>query len=182
MAQTLQLTAQGLRTNSQRRGQSATTASQIETSAGKTWCKQFDDYDSWHLSDKNHQVSGHKPAVGLSDSLNYDKVSTTADFKVPGRLSPCRKTESLIPNPHFFGRNDIHQEIEAALLPLNEQSSRLRPGKLLSSALCGMRGVGKTQIAIQFALTRKDHFDAVFWIQADDLTKFVKAISQIAVQ
>ena len=105
-----------------------------------------------------------------------------SDFVVTKRIPklPCRKIDSLIPSPEFLSRDEILSEIDTVLLPRPEPKEALKPGKLRSFALCGMGGVGKTQIAIQFALTRKEHFDAVFWIQADDRQKLDRDISQIA--
>lgn len=33
-----------------------------------------------------------------------------------------------------------------------------------------MEGVGETETAIQYIFTRKSHFDAIFWLSADDKT------------
>ena len=106
-----------------------------------------------------------------------------SDFVVPKRIPklPCRKVGSLIPNPEFLSRDEILSAIDAVLLPRSEPIDTLKPGKLRSFALCGMGGVGKTQIAIRFALIRKEHFNAVFWIQADDRQKLDRDISQIAI-
>lgn len=39
---------------------------------------------------------------------------------------------------------------------------------------------GKTQVAVEFANSRKDNFDAVFWIQADETSKLAESFTQIA--
>lgn len=38
-------------------------------------------------------------------------------------------------------------------------------------ALCGLGGVGKTEIAREFALRHKYAFDAIFWVTADEPAK-----------
>lgn len=48
-------------------------------------------------------------------------------------------------------------------------------------ALCGLGGVGKTELAIEFMFRNKDKFDAVFWLPADDVFKLRDAFSQIAI-
>lgn len=55
----------------------------------------------------------------------------------------------------------------------------LEPGKLRSFAPRGTGGVRKTQIAIDYALTRKSRFDAIFWVQADERQRLDRNISQI---
>ena len=134
------------------------------------------------MAERAPHTSSREPALGLTDTSSYQKTSTMSDFVVPKRVPklPCRKVDSLLPSPEFLSRDDILSTIDEALLPRPEPKSALKPGKLRSFALCGMGGVGKTQIAIQFALTRKEHFDAVFWVQADERQKLDRDISQIA--
>ena len=38
-------------------------------------------------------------------------------------------------------------------------------------ALCGLGGLGKTEIALEFALQHKDDYDAIFWVRADTVAK-----------
>lgn len=37
--------------------------------------------------------------------------------------------------------------------------------------LCGIGGIGKTSIAIEYVFSRKDKFDAIFWIRAEEPEK-----------
>lgn len=48
-------------------------------------------------------------------------------------------------------------------------------------ALCGLGGLGKTEIATEFALRYKGRFDAVFWIRAEGVAKMDACFSNIAV-
>jgi hypothetical protein len=45
-----------------------------------------------------------------------------------------------------------------------------------------MHGLGKTEIAIEYAFTRKTRFDAVLWIRADDSSKLESDLTQIAIR
>jgi len=65
-------------------------------------------------------------------------------------------------NPRFSGRQDILNSLQSAL----GNASQSSPTK--SMALFGMGGVGKTQIAIQYAHQSLDNFDAVLWVAADN--------------
>lgn len=48
-------------------------------------------------------------------------------------------------------------------------------------ALCDLGGVGKTEIASEWVLRRRDRFDAIFWVRVDEIAKLDHAFSQIAV-
>ncbi|KAI4247111.1 MAG: hypothetical protein L6R42_009723 [Xanthoria sp. 1 TBL-2021] len=45
-----------------------------------------------------------------------------------------------------------------------------------------MGGIGKTSIAVEFAFSRGDHFDAVFWVNAATLPKLEHSFAEIAVK
>lgn len=47
-------------------------------------------------------------------------------------------------------------------------------------ALCGFGGIGKTEIAREFARRHKDAFDAVFWVMADEIAKLDNHFQQIS--
>ncbi|KAI1758309.1 P-loop containing nucleoside triphosphate hydrolase protein [Xylaria castorea] len=47
-------------------------------------------------------------------------------------------------------------------------------------ALCGIGGIGKTEIAREFARRHRDSFDAVFWVVADEVAKLHHCYQQIS--
>lgn len=65
-------------------------------------------------------------------------------------------------NAKFSGREDVLDMIDKSL-DLEASASSLK-----SIALFGMGGVGKTQIAIQYAYRNMEKFDAILWIAADN--------------
>ncbi|KAJ8131983.1 hypothetical protein O1611_g1641 [Lasiodiplodia mahajangana] len=77
-------------------------------------------------------------------------------------------------NPKFSGRKDVLDTIHETL-HLDFPSSNLR-----SMALFGMGGVGKTQIALQYAYQSLQHFEAVLWIAADNAIAIGQSFSAIA--
>lgn len=83
---------------------------------------------------------------------------------------------SLTRNPAFFGRTDVLESLDRHLLPKREAHG------LHTFAICGLGGIGKTQIVIEFALSRKEKFGAVLWIQADELAKLGESFSRISEQ
>lgn len=96
---------------------------------------------------------------------------------------PCYLLKSQTRNSSFFGRKDVLLQLEKVLLPdKNTQMEHLEssPGPKIF-AICGIGGVGKTQIAVEFALSQLDHFDAIFWLHADDTTKPAKDFGDISV-
>lgn len=53
--------------------------------------------------------------------------------------------------------------------------------ELRAYAICGPGGIGKTQTAIEYASSRKDRFDAILWVHADQAEKLADGFSHIAV-
>jgi hypothetical protein len=92
---------------------------------------------------------------------------------------PCHILGRHPRNPNFFGRGDVMEQIDSHLLPKhssgNDEISSLR-----SFALCGLGGMGKTQIALEYAFSRKSSFDAIFWVQADERTSISQSFGTIA--
>jgi hypothetical protein len=120
-----------------------------------------------------------------SSALSAEMVSMVSDFSL-ARKEPRLPCYIIQPgkNADFYGRSDILQLLdETFLLPLSDGEAQHVGGKELRSlALCGPGGIGKTQIAAEYANTRKDHFDAIFWVYGDQLTKIAEGFSRIAIE
>ncbi|KAJ8128273.1 hypothetical protein O1611_g5365 [Lasiodiplodia mahajangana] len=80
-------------------------------------------------------------------------------------------------NPNFVGREDAIAALDEALLPSWQPP---RVSGLRAFALCGFGGIGKTQIAIQYAFTREHQFDAILWAEADNPTQLAQSFHCIA--
>lgn len=78
-------------------------------------------------------------------------------------------------NPRFRGRESDLMHVRDALDP-DEKPTRLK-----SYALYGMGGVGKTQLALRYALESKKIFDTVLWIAADTSMSFDQSFREAAV-
>jgi hypothetical protein len=83
-------------------------------------------------------------------------------------------------NPGFFGRKDVLDQIEGALVPSANSTTTAGQPVLRSFAVCGLGGLGKTQTAVEFAFAHQQDFDAIFWVQAEDRDKLAASFSQIA--
>jgi hypothetical protein len=72
-------------------------------------------------------------------------------------------------------------QIDSFLLPgvMPDRDAGLNP--LRSFAICGLGGMGKTQIALEYAFSRRSNFDGIFWVQADAKTSIDECFGTIAV-
>lgn len=78
-------------------------------------------------------------------------------------------------NPRFRGRECDLKDVREALEP-DEKPTRLK-----SFALFGMGGVGKTQLALRYALESKKIFDIIIWIAADTSMSIDQSFREAAV-
>lgn len=77
-------------------------------------------------------------------------------------------------NYAFYGRNSELQRLEDQLKP------GYPPEELSVACLCGLGGVGKTQLALEFAYRFIDDFDAILWISAETSLKLEESYCSIA--
>lgn len=83
---------------------------------------------------------------------------------------PCLMIEERLFNREIFGRENNLKQLDEVLISGSDTANRsttgyARPNQL---TLCGQEGLGKSEIAIHSAFTRHKHFDAIFWVRADD--------------
>ncbi|KAK3290456.1 P-loop containing nucleoside triphosphate hydrolase protein [Chaetomium fimeti] len=95
---------------------------------------------------------------------------------------PCFMMETLVRNKNFFGRQDILTHLDECLLPSGDLLVSSQPERIRVGLLCGMGGLGKTETAIEYAYSRRDRFDAIFLIRAEDTSKLEADLAQIAVR
>ncbi|HQR35081.1 MAG TPA: FxSxx-COOH system tetratricopeptide repeat protein, partial [Blastocatellia bacterium] len=91
----------------------------------------------------------------------------------PGAFPPVWRIPREL-NPHFVGRDELLADIRQTLLA--GQAAAL-------TALHGMGGVGKTQLAAEYAYAHRANYEAVWWLNADtettmanDLAAFARAL------
>ena len=77
-------------------------------------------------------------------------------------------------NPDFTGRNDLLDRLFTSLAPDSGSTG------LKAQALSGLGGVGKTQVAIEFAYRHRAKFQAVFWVSADNEETLRDGLATIA--
>ena len=77
-------------------------------------------------------------------------------------------------NQRFYGREVELGKIDDYLSPKDELSFR-------TYTIYGRRGVGKTQVALEFAYLNKPGFDAIFWIQCGTSVSIRQSFTSVAV-
>lgn len=112
-----------------------------------------------HINPSNSLAPEASAAIGVSTTEPHNKSPVLPYF--PQKLPPQ--------HPRFFGREDIFDLIDTALLDEGGPAGVPNAGgQLRTFALCGVGGVGKTETAINYVVSRRDRFDAIFWVTADD--------------
>ena len=93
---------------------------------------------------------------------------------------PCFMVETFQQNSNFVGRGDVLERLDTTLLPTKEFLVSSESQQRRYAAICGMGGLGKTEIALELVFSRKDKFDAIFWLRADDQDKLDTDVAKIA--
>ncbi|KAJ5160405.1 uncharacterized protein N7482_007409 [Penicillium canariense] len=122
---------------------------------------------------KTESSPEHKSLVALLENFSVEQ----RDPQIP-----CFMMDTYVRNKDFYGRQDVLSKLDDCLLPSNDPLPSSQPDQIRVGILCGMPGLGKTEIAIEYAFTRENDFDAVFWIRADDVSKLESDLAQIAIK
>ena len=95
-----------------------------------------------------------------------------------GRMADEHRSQRLPPiwnvpflrNPSFTGRDEL----------LDELHKKLTDGRLALTAVRGMGGVGKTQLALEYAYAHAGDFDLVWWLRAEEPTTLLEDYAALA--
>lgn len=92
-----------------------------------------------------------------------------AEPNFPCHIIPCNH------NARFWGRAAELELLRTGLDPNSkvEESARV-------IAICGIGGVGKTQLALHYAETSKHLYDIIIWISAETQTKIIQTTDEFA--
>jgi len=97
---------------------------------------------------------------------------------------PCYLWEGFEEERNFIGRNDTFKAIDQCFFPPtgSDAITSLTNFQILPCCcISGLGGMGKTQTAIQYAIARREQFDAIFVIQADNSAKLSETFYKIAI-
>jgi len=74
-------------------------------------------------------------------------------------------------NPYFTGRNDTLAQVHAAFAA---------KAGIVTQALTGLGGIGKTQTAVEYAYRYRQDYQAIFWVQAETRELLIGDLTRIA--
>lgn len=75
-------------------------------------------------------------------------------------------------NPNFVGRKEALEKLE---------ESSAAPDGRLTTAIVGLGGIGKTQLAVRHAYASRGRFTLVHWLEADEQTKLESDYLELAI-
>ena len=123
-------------------------------------------------------------------TLHNQYVSTIQDVeKIKSEVAKITTTSKEIlhmfdapsQNPWFAGRSSEIEEL-ASLFQLDDEKSKSK-SKVDIAAVCGLGGVGKTSLAIEYAQQKKDYYTGgVYWFSGEDDTKFESSVNDLAIR
>lgn len=144
-------------------------------------------YDKKKTDTRHQSISTQatqRATANSSESATFEIIPSVSNFssskkdpKLPCHLIPFSR------NRDFFGRSEVLQAIDHVFCqPSNDTADTVvSRHELRAYAICGPGGIGKTQTAIEYASSRKDRFEAILWVYADQAEKLAEGFSHIAV-
>jgi tetratricopeptide (TPR) repeat protein len=105
---------------------------------------------------------------------NNEEVSLSSDPSDSHSLSPLIWNVPYRRNPFFTGREDILAHLYA-VLQNNKAAALTQP-----QAISGLGGIGKTQIAVEYAYRYRTHYQAILWIAASSREAFTADFVMLA--
>ena len=122
----------------------------------------------------------------LNDITSYSMVNLERQVKnLSSRHAPVPQPEEYATfpimmvsrgqNATFYGRKD---ELER----INQYLDYRGNTQLRTYTIYGRRGVGKTDIALQYAYTNPSGFEAIFWIQCETSLSLRQSFTDMAVE
>ncbi|KAI1121042.1 hypothetical protein F5Y10DRAFT_288967 [Nemania abortiva] len=110
-------------------------------------------------------------ATGIESQLQRTDLESgvVASASFPISLLPDTRTE------HFVGHKDLLVAMHQYFQNKDNEKQEL---KIYS--LCGIGGVGKTEIAMKFSKEFLNEFDAIFWIGAESVDSLQRSFTKVA--
>ncbi|SDF68672.1 Tetratricopeptide repeat-containing protein [Lentzea fradiae] len=123
-----------------------------------------------------HRASDTGFSRSSTDSPDYHTSSSTRTFHKRQKDDPPPVWGNVPPrNPNFTGRREL----------LEQLGKRLNAGgttAVLPSALHGMGGIGKTQMATEYVYRHSQDYDLIWWIEAARTTQIRASLTELARQ
>jgi tetratricopeptide (TPR) repeat protein len=140
------------------------------------WCDLYDTSEGEALSRLLAAVRGPagpqgRPAYPPRQARRRREASGDTGPRLPGMLPPVWNIQPS--NPAFVGR-------DAALVELREQL--LTAGTAVARALHGTAGVGKTQLAVEYAYRFAGSYQLAWWVAAEQTALIPTQLANLAVE
>lgn len=154
----------------------------VDAEASNAW-PQLNAQLTAHLTDLDSTVK-HLNDIASYSAVNFEhQVKNLLLRHAPvlqaeeHAIFPCTKLP-FQQNNNFFGREAELERINSHLTP--KEGNNDGP-KLRTYTIYGRRGVGKTQVALQYACENPSSFEAIFWIQCETSVALRQSFTDIAV-
>lgn len=96
-------------------------------------------------------------------------------------ILPCFMLSSQHRVQHFVSREDVMATLDRYLLAEQKKApDDDQQDSLCSFVICGLGGIGKTSLAVEYAFTRRRAFEAIFWLNADNVYILASNFAQIS--
>lgn len=99
---------------------------------------------------------------------------------VRGGQIPIFMVSGRAQNHEFYGRQDILTQIDEKFFPIGALVEESGQTRLRSCVICGIGGIGKTEVATEYVFSSRDKFDAVFWVNADTPEKLSLGFTEMS--
>ncbi len=128
----------------------------------------------------HHQTQNQGPVLGQI-GVNYGQVTINTKDTTPSSPTNPQRVWNVPHrrNPHFTGRDELLDQLDQRLRSV-ESDDPAKVALTQSQAIKGLGGIGKTQIAVEYAYRSRDlgRYAHTFWINAASeetlLTSFVE--------
>jgi len=126
-------------------------------------------------TDKSINIPGNQGNVDLTKSIiitgdNNNITTTPTQSPTPEKKKLIRLIQR---NPLFTGRKELLDKIR---LTFEENKEPIA----LTQAIAGMGGIGKTQTALEFAYRNVDHYQCIFWVNAETPNNILSSFQEFA--
>ena len=121
----------------------------------------------------------HQEVIELIKLINIQPMRYASSNSLESSIHQSEERFHNLPrtqNALFHGREDLLARLESLLKPSDKSTS---PNNVV---LYGLGGVGKTQIALQYAWSNITYYDTVLWVSAESSLKLAESYGALAHQ
>jgi tetratricopeptide (TPR) repeat protein len=113
--------------------------------------------------------------ASYGQTIGERNIITNAFYPPPVEKEPPPSRAWNVPyarNPFFTGREELLSELRTHLLAQHSSA--------IGQAISGLGGIGKTQLAVEYAHRHADDYPFVLWIHAENQESLIASYSEVA--